>query len=76
MVDWNWLRKKDKVMNYIFALESDKFAKTVAEKKEKISQVDELIECKVCDKKHKKRSCGYKCKHCGMLGSYKASKCF
>ena len=35
--------KKDEVMTYIYALESDEFAKTVAENREKISQVDELI---------------------------------
>ena len=47
-----------------------------AEKREGVRQVDELIKCKVCDKKHKKRGCGYKCKHCGMLGSHKEKNCW
>ena len=37
---------------------------------------EEIIKCKVCDKKHKKRGCGYKCKHCGMLGSHKEKNCW
>ena len=45
--------KKDEVMTYIYALESDEFAKTAAEKKERINQVDEQVDCKVCGKKHK-----------------------
>ena len=34
------------------------------------------MDCKVCGKKHKKRNCSYKCRHCGMLGSHKLDKCF
>ena len=48
-------------------------AKLAAERKEKVQQVEELIGCRVCDKKHKKRSSGYKCNHCGMMG--KVSTC-
>ena len=68
--------KKDEVMTYIYALESEECARTAAKKREEVLQVDELIECKVCNKKHKKRNCSNKCKLCGMLGSHKASKCF
>ena len=38
----------------IYAVEIDECTKLAADKKEKIQQVDELIECRVCDKKHKK----------------------
>ena len=47
-------------MTYIYTVESDECVKLATEKKEKIQQIDELIECRVCDKKHKKRSCTYK----------------
>ena len=68
--------KKEEVMTYIYALASDEFAKTAAEKKDRINQVEELVECKVCRKKHKKRNCSYKSCHCGMLGSHQSDKCF
>ena len=57
--------KKEEVMTYIYALESD----------DRINQVEELVDCKVCGKKHKKRNCFYMCCHCGMLGSHKSDKC-
>ena len=57
--------KKDEVITYIYALESD----------DRINQVEELVDCKVCGKKHKKRNCFYMCRHCGMLGSHKSDKC-
>ena len=38
--------------------------------------MDELVKCKVCEKKHKKRGCGYKCKYCGMMGSHKDKNCW
>ena len=68
--------KKDEVITYIYALESDEFAKTAAKKKERINQVDEQVDCKVCGKKHMKRNCSYECLHCGILGSHKSDKCF
>ena len=64
--------KKDHIMTHIYALESD----AAAEKRERISQVEEVIKCKVCEKKHKKRGCAYKCNHCGMMGSHKAKNCW
>ena len=42
--------KKEEVMTYIYALESDEFTKTAAAKKDRINQVEELVECKVCRK--------------------------
>ena len=63
--------KKDNILTHIYALESDAAAAAAAEKREGVRQVDELVKCKVCDKKHKKRGCGYKCKYCGRMGSHK-----
>ena len=63
-------------MTYIFALERDEFAKAAAEEKDRINAVEEAIDCKFCQKRHKKRGCAYKCRHCGMLGSHKSDKCF
>ena len=50
--------KKEEVMTYIYALESDEFAKTAAEKKERINQVDEQVDCKVCGKRRQERQRG------------------
>ena len=55
------INKKAEIMTYISTVESDECAKLAAEKKERLQQVvDELIKCRVCDKKRKKRSCTYK----------------
>ena len=70
------ISEKDDIMTYIYAVESDETAKQAAEKKERVQQVEELIQCRVCDKRHKKKSCSYKCNHCGMLGSHKANSCW
>ena len=49
--------KKDDILTYIYAVESDETAKQAAERKDRVSRVDEeSIQCKVCDKKHKKSS--------------------
>ena len=49
--------KKDDILTYIYAVESDETAKLAAEKKDRVSRVDEdTIQCKVCDKKHKKKA--------------------
>ena len=61
---------------FIYALEFDEFAKTAAEKKDRINAVEEIVDCKVCRKRHKKRNCSYKSRHCGMLGSHQSDKCF
>ena len=70
------IASKDSIMTYIYAVESDETAKQAAEKKERVQQVDVLVQCKVCDKRHKKKSCEYKCDHCGMFGSHKARSCW
>ena len=57
-------------------MESDEVAKAATEKNDKINAVTETIDCKVCLKKHKKHECGYKCRHCNMMGSHKSEKCF
>ena len=43
--------KKDEILQYVYTLESDEFTKIAAKKKEKISQVEKLVDCKVCGKK-------------------------
>lgn len=48
------ISKKDDILTYIYAVESDETAKQAAERRERISLVEETIQCKVCDKKHKK----------------------
>ena len=40
--------KKDKVMQYVYAFKSDEFPKTAAKKKDRINQVEEMVDCKVC----------------------------
>ena len=69
------MSKKDDIMTYIYAVESDDTAKHAAEMKERVQQIKELVQCKMCDKKHKKKSCAYKCNHCEMVGSHKANNC-
>ena len=68
--------QKDDILTYIYAMESDETAKQAADRKERISLVDALIDCRVCGKKHKKKVCGYQCKHCGMKGSHKENSCW
>ena len=70
------LDKKEEVITYVYALENNKVAKAAAENKDRINGVGETIDYKVSQKRHKKRACGYKCRHCGMLGSHKSDKCF
>ena len=50
---------KDEIMTYVYAIESDDRVKQATRRRERVNQVDELIECKVCSKKHKKRNCMY-----------------
>ena len=68
--------KKEEVMTYVYAMESDEVPKAATEKKDKIKAVTETIDCKICLQKHKKFECGYKCRHCNMMGSHKSEKCF
>ena len=52
------LDKKEEVMTYVYAMESDKVAKAATGKKDKINTVTETIDCKDCLKKHKNHECG------------------
>ena len=72
------LDKKEEVITFMYALESDAVAKASTDKKDrdKIGAVIPNIDCKVCLKQHKKRECRYQCKHCQMMGSHKAENCF
>ena len=72
------LERKEDVMTFVYALESDVVAKASTDRKErdKIGEVIPNIDCKVCNKQHKKRECKYQCKHCLMFGSHKAENCF
>ena len=45
------LDKKEEVMTFVYALESDVVAKAATDKKDKIGAVIETIDCKVCLKK-------------------------
>ena len=40
----------------IYAVESDETAKKAAEKKERVPQIEELVQCKVCDKNKRRRA--------------------
>merc|ERR1712105_314221 len=70
------ISSKDSILAHIYALESDAAAAAAADKKEGIRQVDELVKCRVCDKKHKRKACSYKCKFCGMMGNHKEKNCW
>ena len=46
--------KKEDIMTFIYAVESDETAKQAAEKKERVQNVEEVIQCRVCEKKTQK----------------------
>ena len=62
-------------MPHIYAIQSDETARRATERREIIQAVGEEINCRVCGKKHKRRSCKYSCKYCWMLGSHRSEKC-
>ena len=50
---------REEIMTFVYAVESDECAKLATERKERVQQVNEMVDGKVCNKKHKKRNCGY-----------------
>ena len=53
------IERKEEVMTFVYALESDVVAKSATDKKERerLGAVIPVIQCKVCLKQHKKKEC-------------------
>ena len=64
-----YIDKKEEVMTYIYALESNKFAKTAAKKKDRINALEETVDCKVCRKKQKSGTVPTSVVTAGYLGA-------
>ena len=69
-------------MAKIQALEADFNAKQVTKRRtrDNIRRVGPEnrpeIDCRVCEKRHQRGKCGYKCRHCGYKGSHKSNGCW
>ena len=61
------------VITKIKGLESDHNATSNIHK---VKEVKPTYDCKLCKKRHGKRECTVKCKHCKMLGSHLSENCY
>ena len=50
------INEKEDIMTYIYAVESDEKAKQAAEKKERVQQIEEIIQSKVWEKDSKRKA--------------------